>query len=321
MHIKRVAVIFNPLAGSMRGRIPPLKKLSMKTLGNLYVPKKSNREILDTVRNFFQKKNISVEIFESKKIGEATEFARGAAILSVDLIIAAGGDGTINEVINGMAGGKARLGVLPLGTANSFAAQMQIPFELTEALEICVSGKPQIIDLGRANGRYFSIAAGVGFDARAVKEVRPGIKRMFGSFAYILAVMKVFFTYRHKKLRIMIDDTVRTEGFFAIICNTRFYAGEFEITSDAVIDDGFLDIVIFKKQSAAALISYMMKISLGILGNYRGGDVEYRKAKKVSLESEENIDVHIDGEPFGFTPLHVDIVSGVLEVMSGKKDA
>lgn len=312
---KKAKIIYNPLAGSMRGRIPPLKKLSLKSLGQIYVPKQSNEEIIQTIEETLHDAGYTHDIFLSTGRGSSIKAAQEAVAQGFDLIIAAGGDGTINEVVNGMAGASIPMGVLPLGTANSFAAELDIPFDLKEALEIIISGETKKIDLGLANKRYFTIATGIGFDAAAIKEVRPGLKRWFGSFAYLLAVLKTLVTYRFKKLEIEIPELAEKRiGYFCMICNTRSYAGSYELTANAVIDDGKFDLLIFKGKNASRMLLHLLKLAIGIFSPLKNYDIDYMKVREVRVKSAKPVPLHVDGEIIGNTPLVATIQPKALSV-------
>ena len=134
------------------------------------------------------------------------------SVKKYDIVIAAGGDGTINEVVNGLAGSKIKMGIIPLGTANAFAAEFDIPFDVVKACGVIIKGKTKTIDLGIAKKRYFALCAGVGFDANTIKGVKLREKKLFGSFAFVLSGIRTL----HKINNVIKNMIIRSEYLMLI---------------------------------------------------------------------------------------------------------
>ncbi|HEX3620226.1 MAG TPA: diacylglycerol kinase family protein, partial [Candidatus Udaeobacter sp.] len=170
--------------------------------------------------------------------GGAEALARRAVEDGFTRIIAAGGDGTVNQVANGLAGSNAALGLLPLGTVNVFAMELGLPLH---DLELCwgiIEGaNTRRVDLPSANGKYFVQLAGVGLDAQVVKETSLAFKRSFGPLSYLISAAQIA-ARQPPRLFIESDNAPVDEGSFVLIGNGRLYGGPFPFFKHAVIDDG-----------------------------------------------------------------------------------
>ncbi len=191
--------------------------------------------------------------------------------------MAAGGDGTINEVINGMAGSDVPLAILPLGTTNVLAKELGIPEDLKGAMDTAVSRKPRTVSLGRielnpetdsAFSRYFCLMAGIGFDGEAVHGMNKAVKKRSGKAAYIFSGLKNLLRYSPNQLFYNIDGKEYT-GFSSITGKASKYGGNFKITPDADLSDPFLYTCIFQGNRRRDLLRYVFKV---ITGRLFGGE-------------------------------------------------
>jgi diacylglycerol kinase (ATP) len=240
--------------------------------------------------------------------------AADAAAKGVRIVVAAGGDGTINEVVNGLAGSETALGILPVGTMNVFAAELGVPKRLRDAWRIIQSGHTRVIDLARANRHYFVQLAGVGLDAQVVKETSWTSKRAFGPLSYLFSTAQIA-ARKPPRLIVESDDRV-LEGCFVLIGNGRFYGGPIEFFKKARVDDGLLDVLVFKKMGHLDLARYFAHI---LVGKHAGlADVEYFQAKKVQVRSDEAVPVEVDGELASELPVTFRISSKKLRVAAPK---
>jgi YegS/Rv2252/BmrU family lipid kinase len=194
-------------------------------------------------------------VYQTKKQGDAIKLARGLSRKS-KLIIVIGGDGTINEVINGAAKSRVKMGIIPAGTENVLAQEFKIPFNPVEATKIILKGKTKVIDLGKAKNRYFVLMSGVGFDAHVAAVVRPQLKRLLGSKAYYLTTLEEIFKYKHTKIYID-DGKNKTEGYFVIVGNAKSYGARIELTPKADMCDGYLDVCLFKHKELLDIFRYI----------------------------------------------------------------
>ena len=166
-------------------------------------------------------------ICATSRCGEAEAIARRAAAEGFETIVAAGGDGTINEVVNGMAGTDAALGLLPMGTMNVFALELGIPASnLGLCWEIIQKQNSRLIDMPRANNKHFVQLAGVGLDAQVVKETSRAFKRSFGPLSYLVSAAQIA-ARRPPRLRIESANAITEEGSFVLVGNGRLYGGPF----------------------------------------------------------------------------------------------
>jgi YegS/Rv2252/BmrU family lipid kinase len=243
--------------------------------------------------------------------GDAQRFAAEAVANGFNLIVAAGGDGTVNEVLNGIAATpdglqRARLGVLPLGTVNVFAREMKIPLRLEHAWKILRRGHEARIDLGCVDfrvedkpvRRYFMQLAGVGFDARAVELVSWQLKKNAGPVAYVVAGFQALV---EKQSRITVSaDGEKLAGELALFGNGKFYGGPFEIFPGAVWDDGLLDVCVFPRVNLPMLLrcapNFILRRKLP------EQTVRRLRAKKFELTSETPASFELDGEWVGSLP-------------------
>jgi YegS/Rv2252/BmrU family lipid kinase len=243
---------------------------------------------------------------------DARRLATEAVAEGFDLIVAAGGDGTINEVLNGIGDApdgftRARLGVLPLGTVNVFARELKIPLRIGRAWEILQAGREMKIDLPRAEfsvdgvlqKRYFCQLAGAGLDARAIELVDWQHKKQVGPLAYVIAGLKAL---REKKPAI----TVRVNGQGAtgelvLVGNGRFYGGSFALLPRADFRDGVLDLCVLPRTDWRTLL----RIAPGLLlrGKLPAGSAQHFSAATFELTSESPAAFELDGEWVGKLPV------------------
>ncbi|HEX8311836.1 MAG TPA: diacylglycerol kinase family protein, partial [Chthoniobacteraceae bacterium] len=208
--------------------------------------------------------------------GDARAIAAWAVEKGYRTVVAAGGDGTINEVVNGLAGSEVALGILPVGTMNVFAAELGLPSDLQEAWKVIRARHLRKIDLARANSQYFVQLAGVGLDAQVVQATSWEFKKNFGPLSYLVSAAQIA-ARKPPKLVVTGEDGVR-EGSFVLIGNGRFYGGPFPFFKDAKIDDGKLDVLIFKNLGYLDIARYLAGIITGTHTELK--DVEYFQTRK-----------------------------------------
>ena len=248
--------------------------------------------------------------------GHAAALAAEAVKEGFKTVVAAGGDGTINEVVNGLAGSDATLGLLPLGTMNVFAAELGIPGNrLRRCWEIIRAGHVRRIDLARANSQSFVQLAGVGFDAQAVAGVDRAAKKNFGPLSYVISAAKV--AARHPpQLRVEGDDGKAREGSFVLVGNGRYYGGKLAVFKQAVIDDGKLDVLVFKNLGYLDIIRYIQNIFMGTHLALR--DVEYFQTTTLQVDplSAEDVPFEADGELAGYAPVRFEVSRRSFKVLA-----
>jgi diacylglycerol kinase (ATP) len=247
-------------------------------------------------------------------VGQAEQLAGNAAVEGYRRIVAAGGDGTINEIVNGIAGHNVALGVLPLGTMNVFATELGLPAnDLAACWKIIERNHTHRVDLPRANRKHFVQLAGVGLDAQAVKETSRSFKRNFGPLSYLISAVQIA-TRTPPVLRIESDDAVTGEGSFVLVGNGRLYGGRFPFFKQAVMDDGLLDVIVFKRLNYLDIIRYLQDVVF--TPQISSPEVEYFQTKSLRVSSEESVPVEIDGELTGNCPVEFKIRAGGLRVLT-----
>jgi diacylglycerol kinase (ATP) len=264
---------------------------------------------------FLQKHGWQVELWLTSGPGDAQNLARRAVEQGISVVIASGGDGTINEVIQGLAGSETALGVLPNGTVNVWAREMGIPMEITKAREVLVHGQTRRIDLGRVNERYFLLMVGIGLDGEVIHAVeRKPLKRL-GVLGYILAALWFGPGYSGFPVSLQVDGVgpVRTRALQIVIGNTQLYGGALKFTWLARCDDGVLDLCVVHKRGP---LGRMVVLSDFVLRReQRRLWVRYNTFKEMQIETQSPVAFQIDGDPAGYTPATISVVPGALKVI------
>jgi YegS/Rv2252/BmrU family lipid kinase len=281
--MNRICIIINPEARGAKGRLQLLQRLT---------------------RN--------VVIKATSGPGDAEAQAERAVEQGYNTIVAAGGDGTVNEVVNGIGTAPVALGILPMGTVNVFAMELGIPFNLAAAWKVIRGHKIRAIDLASANGHLFVQMAGVGLDAQIVQRNSRQIKKVLGPLSYLLTATQVA-AEKPPRLRVICDGRPTVEGSFVLVGNGRFYGGPFALFNEADLQDGLLDICVFKHMNYVALIRYFRGALFGSLSKF--SDVDYFKARHLIVESNRHVPLEADGEVAGHTPVEFTVRRRKLRVL------
>jgi len=279
----RICIIINPAARGAKARVDRLRRL-----------------------------NRGVVIRTTAGPGDAEAHAERAVEQGYGTIVAAGGDGTVNEVVNGIGLAPVALGILPLGTVNVFAMELGIPFPLDAAWKVIRGGKIRAIDLASANGHYFVQMAGVGLDAQIVQRNNRSVKSVLGPLSYLLTTAQVA-AEKPPRLRVSCHGKVVAEGSFVLVGNGRLYGGPFALFSEADLQDGMLDVCVFKSTSHVALIRYFRGAIFGGLSKF--SDVHYFKARTLVVEADREVPLEADGECIGHSPVKFSVRHRKLRVL------
>lgn len=243
--------------------------------------------------------------------GDGTRLAREAAEAGFDIVIAAGGDGTVNEVINGLVGTQTALGALPIGTVNVWVRELGLPLQPRAAAQALLNTQPKAIDVGKAGDRYFLLMAGIGFDAAVTAEVRTEEKRRLGALAYVFHALDLSRRFRGIRTRIVIDGKpLRTNALMVVVGNSQLYGGFLKITARARIDDGLLDVCIIKGNTLRGVPLRFLSILLRRATS--DPKIAYHRARSVQIETRNPIPVQVDGDHIGYTPMTFESVPGAL---------
>lgn len=254
--------------------------------------------LINEAVKYLQAHNWDVTVNLTEQAGDAQRLAHEAVEAHVDVVIAAGGDGTINEIIQELAGSETALGVLPIGTINVWAREIAIPFDGMDACEVLLHGQTRHIDLGQVNGRYFMLMAGIGLDGEVTHAVeRKPVKRL-GALGYLLTGTMLGLGYPAFRILIQTDGRViKANAIQVIIGNTQLYGGAIKYTWQAKCDDGLLDICIIRQHSMFGRIA----VAFDLLLHRNGCDrwTRYERCQIANIRTKSSIAMQLDGDPAG----------------------
>ena len=269
---------------------------------------------IEALAELLRARGHAVEVFLTAAAGDAR--ARAAAPeFGADALIAAGGDGTLNEVVNGLREPFATpVGFLPAGTANVTARELGLSGTPEEIAALIEAGDARRIDVGRAGGRRFLMVASVGFDALVVAEDarRRAKSQRFTRFA--VPILRALWRYRAPALTVTVDDAPPVKGALAIVSKTRHYGGLFSLALEARCDSGVFEVTVCARGSRPALVLYALAALCGRME--RLGGVRTLRGIRVAVESEAPAPVEVDGEPFGTTPATFELAAGALPFLA-----
>lgn len=264
---------------------------------------------ISKIETLIRKKACLTTLVTQKK-GDAYAFA--GSVENADRIIVVSGDGTINEIINGICSsnepGKSDIpiGLIPLGITNVLAKELGIPEDIEKAVDIAITGNAKKIALGKINGTYFASMAGFGFDGETVLGVKNDIiRKISGKAAHIVQGFKVLLRY-NPPLMIVKADGKEISGYTAVISNIRCYGGYYYLTPRASITEPLLDVCLFKGKTRKDLVRFIF----GVINQKHLGyeDVFYTKASEIEIVSEGEVHIQIDGDYLGTLPAKVSVV-------------
>ncbi|MBN1177869.1 MAG: diacylglycerol kinase family lipid kinase, partial [Anaerolineae bacterium] len=278
---------------------------------------------LQQVQDELRKRGWTLDTVSTKGPEDSLRLARGAAEAGLDAVWVAGGDGTIRDTLNGLVHSRTALAVLPVGTGNLWAKQLHLPtytltnpFRLREAAIAQSEGYVRVIDVGRLGERYFLLWAGIGFDARITTELEPRprpVKRM-GAMAYILAAATLAYDYSGVRTQVMVDGrVVRGRTLMILVSNVQNYA-ILNICKQAKMDDGLLNVVIFRGLGVSYIARHVLKVFSG--RHLQDPKVIHRQARRVVINAEVPIPVQADGDPLGQTPVTLEVVPRALRILA-----
>ncbi|MHA3789495.1 diacylglycerol/lipid kinase family protein [Flavobacterium hauense] len=258
------------------------------------------------LKSFFPNDSYIIQVDYTEYKNHATELTKMAIEANPDIIVACGGDGTINEVASCLIGTDIKLGILPVGSGNGLAANLKIPKKFNEALQVIKTGNTTSIDVGKVNDHYFFSNMGIGIDAMIIKNYEHSGKRTL--ISYIKSALSASSKFKPTKTLISLPNRLIIETpFMLFISNSNEMGYGMSLTPKASLSDGLLDLVIIPP------LSFMEKLRLGyyVLRNKTG---DFKKAQhflidKLHLELPEKIfpDVQIDGEYHNLKTVHIDI--------------
>jgi len=289
---RRVLVIYNPAAGQWRRRRLRTTLAALKGLG------------------------CAVTLYATGKPGDAESLAATLTADEVDVVVAAGGDGTINEVANGLAvadGVRPPLAIIPLGTANVLAQEIGLRGNPRAVARAIAHGAQMKVHLGRANGRYFLMMAGVGFDAHVVANVDLALKRRTGKIAYVVETLVQGLRYGFPPCHVTLDGK-RHKARSVVVCNGRHYGGPFVAAPKASLTEPAFEVCLLKRGGWRHVIRYGIALVLGRLSSLP--DVEILTAKTLTIDGEPGLPVQGDGDIVAHLPVTIQVAERTLELIT-----
>jgi len=306
-------------------------KSSIVLINNPVAQRASDRKV-ERASRYLTARGYEVEIFSTGRKGDAERYAREALKKMPYLIIAAGGDGTFNEVINGVAGSEIPMAILPIGTTNVLAKEIGVPENPEGAMEVAINCSPKTVSLGKIvliqqdkennppsppfskkegeGFRYFCLMAGIGFDGEAVFGINERLKKISGKGAYFFSGIKALSGFNPEELTFNVDGKYYS-GYSAIIGKAAKYGGNFRITPDAKLTEPTLYICLLRGKKRSDILRYFFGILTGTHLKFK--DVDYLKAK--SIEIDGNAHIQLDGDYFGTTPAKIEVAPDVLKLI------
>ncbi len=290
MEKQKIVFIINPISG---------------------IVKKEN--VGNQIALFIDKEKYDYQVINTEYAGHAVEIAEQSIGNGADIVVAVGGDGSVNEAVNGLKGSDVKLGIIPLGSGNGLARFLKIPFQIKAAIEVLNKGNHTAVDTVNVNDRVFVSIAGIGFDALVAKRFAKYHKR--GFWSYLTIATKEYRAYRPKKYRITINtELIKRRALMVVFANSDQFGYNTTIAPHAMINDGMIDVCIVKKIPVYKMFFFIQLLFLKQL--YKTNYLEIIKTNELRIERKKNKVVNIDGEPVKLTKdLHIKVNHLALNVI------
>jgi diacylglycerol kinase (ATP) len=262
---------------------------------------------------YIDKEKFDYQIINTEYAAHAIEITAYAVSNGADIIVAVGGDGSVNEVVNGLKGSNVKLGIIPLGSGNGLARFLKIPFQIKTAIEVLNKGNFTAVDTVNVNDRVFLSIAGIGFDALVAKRFAKYHKR--GFWSYFTIATKEYRMYRPKKYQLTLNgETITQRALMIVFANSDQFGYNTSIAPHALINDGLIDVCILKKIPTYKMLFFIQLLFLKQLDKTKY--LEIIKTDELWIERKRNKVVNIDGEPVRLTKnLHVKVNHLALNVI------
>lgn len=267
-----------------------------------------------------------VRVESTARAGQATELAADAARAGIEVVAACGGDGTVNETLEGLLGTTTALAVIPTGTANVWAREAGVPLNFRRAVSLIPSARAVVVDVGVIEGafgvRHFLLMCGIGLDAEVVRRVggESRGKRLLGKAWYAAVATRVLAGAKGVQSDVLVDSAPLTHPLFQLVVgNTRLYGGVMRLTSIARMDDGLLDLCVFSGSGRGRLVRLLARALRGRLHSRVGPGIDYYRGERIDIRADVPLSVQADGEYIGETPVSVSILPRGLTVLMGTR--
>lgn len=259
-----------------------------------------------------QRRGAEVQLYLTAARGDARKAAAQALAEGFDRIVVAGGDGTLNEVVNGVACPDLPIAFLPLGTVNVFALEAGIPLSLERACALAAEGTPRRITLGRIDGELFLLMASAGWDAEAVAHVRSGLKRFIGRLAYAVSALEILLLKPPAPLQLVTSAGKAFPGYGVVVSNCRYYGGRYTVTPGASMFREDLDICLLRQGGRLAMLKFAAALLLK--RPLQPPLVEFFTVTEAELRGDK-VAVQVDGDAWGGLPVRVEAVPGAVAMV------
>jgi diacylglycerol kinase (ATP) len=286
---KRILIVCNPTAGRFR------------------------RGRLQKVKAALERRGCEVAVTETTRRGDAEALARLADPAKVDAVVAAGGDGTVGEVVNGLLGRNIPLGIIPLGTTNVLAAEIGLSGSPDAIAAVIAGADKRRCYLGLANGRIFMMMAGIGFDAHVVQNVSPGLKRLIGKAAYVWAAMRELSRHAPAQYRVTLDGRTMSAASI-VIGNGRYYGGRYSCTPDARLDRPCFQVCLFGGFTRRATLSLVLALLRGTVPAMP--DVTLIETDRLHIDGRPDDPVQGDGDIITRLPLDIRMAEQTIDILA-----
>jgi YegS/Rv2252/BmrU family lipid kinase len=293
-----LALIGNPAAGQKAGRT-------------------TNPATIQDAVAALHAKGVEVEVWTTQGPGDATELARRAVATGFEAVIAAGGDGTVQEVAQALVGQNVCLGIMPLGSVMNLARTLGVPRDLDAAATVIRRRDSVAMDVGEVNGRYFLEVADVGISAALFPLFH---KLQAGQWSALKAIVRVFFRYRPQPLQLTIDGAAEmVTAMMVSVAIVPYFGAGYPLHPEAKIDDRSFDIQVLQRFSSWDLIRFTLQVMHGAGPDHP--EVRHLRGRRVTIASPSPIPAHADTHPVGTTPITFRLVPGGLNVWVYRPDA
>ena len=287
----KVCVITNPVAGGGRG----------KTMA-------------EALCKFLEVSGETVELVLTQKVGDAKDEAQRAV---ADCVVAVGGDGSVNEVVNGLANSDAMLCVLPAGTANVVARALRMPKDPATVAGLITAGRTRWIDVGLHGEHRFLLGAGAGLDAEIVRRVSAQRGRKSNLTKWVGPAVRTILSYSYPRFEVLVDGKVVSDrAQYAIVGNCRYSAAVFPATPEAKMDDGLLDVCILEDLGALRMMSHAINVWRPGFTHRKG--VRYYQSTSIEFQAAPGVEIplQVDGDPGGYLPASFGIEANAVRVIA-----